>query len=215
MGRAPILELIIIVVIFLAPQASANSDLQRKKEGDWFIGAKVLNLAPDVKSVVSIGGEAKIASDTVPEIDVRYFITDNLSLETMFGFTEHKLSAVGTALGDLDLGSTKVLPPTITLQYHFNNGRRFSPYIGIGLNYTFFVDHDPGDALDVSYQNGFGSVLNLGFDYFIGKNNYFNIDIKKYAISTDVVIDAGSAGTADAAVDINPLAVSVGYGWVF
>jgi outer membrane protein len=215
MGRAPILELIIMVVIFLAPQASANSDLQRKKEGDWFIGAKVLNLAPDVKSVVSIGGEAKIASDTVPEIDVRYFITDNLSLETMFGFTEHKLSAVGTALGDLDLGSTKVLPPTITLQYHFNNGRRFSPYIGIGLNYTFFVDHDPGDALDVSYQNGFGSVLNLGFDYFIGKNNYFNIDIKKYAISTDVVIDAGSAGTADAAVDINPLAVSVGYGWVF
>jgi len=204
-----------MVVIFLAPQASANSDLQRKKEGDWFIGAKVLNLAPDVKSVVSIGGEAKIASDTVPEIDVRYFITDNLSLETMFGFTEHKLSAVGTALGDLDLGSTKVLPPTITLQYHFNNGRRFSPYIGIGLNYTFFVDHDPGDALDVSYQNGFGSVLNLGFDYFIGKNNYFNIDIKKYAISTDVVIDAGSAGTADAAVDINPLAVSVGYGWVF
>ena len=215
MGRAPILELIIIVVIFLAPQASANSDLQRKKEGDWFIGAKVLNLAPDVKSVVSIGGEAKIASDTVPEIDVRYFITDNLSLETMFGFTEHKLSAVGTALGDLDLGSTKVLPPTITLQYHFNNGRRFSPYIGIGLNYTFFVDHDPGDALDVSYQNGFGSVLNLGFDYFIGKNNYFNIDIKKYAISTDVVIDAGSAGTADAAVDINPLAASVCYGWVF
>ena len=215
MGRAPILELIIMVVIFLAPQASANSDLQRKKEGDWFIGAKVLNLAPDVKSVVSIGGEAKIASDTVPEIDVRYFITDNLSLETMFGVTEHKLSAVGTALGDLDLGSTKVLPPTITLQYHFNNGRRFSPYIGIGLNYTFFVDHDPGDALDVSYQNGFGSVLNLGFDYFIGKNNYFNIDIKKYAISTDVVIDAGSAGTADAAVDINPLAVSVGYGWVF
>jgi len=204
-----------MVVIFLAPQASANSDLQRKKEGDWFIGAKVLNLAPDVKSVVSIGGEAKIASDTVPEIDVRYFITDNLSLETMFGFTEHKLSAVGTALGDLDLGSTKVLPPTITLQYHFNNGRRFSPYIGIGLNYTFFVDHDPGDALDVSYQNGFASVLNLGFDYFIGKNNYFNIDIKKYAISTDVVIDAGSAGTADAAVDINPLAVSVGYGWVF
>ena len=215
MGRAPILELIIMVVIFLAPQASANSDLQRKKEGDWFIGAKVLNLAPDVKSVVSIGGEAKIASDTVPEIDVRYFITDNLSLETMFGFTEHKLSAVGTALGDLDLGSTKVLPPTITLQYHFNSASRFSPYIGIGLNYTFFVDHDPGDAVAISYKSSFGTVLNLGFDYFIGEKNFFNIDIKKYAISADVIIDAGPAGTADAAVDINPLAVSVGYGWIF
>lgn len=221
MNQAPIKAIFAIAVVFSVSQANAgrvdNSDsaLDYKKEGDWFVGLKVLHLAPDEKSVVSIGGEAKVASDTVPEIDLRYFLTDNLSLETMIGVAEHSVSAVGTALGDLDLGSTKVLPPTITLQYHFNNGRRFSPYIGIGLNYTFFVDHDPGDALDVSYQNGFGSVLNLGFDYFIGKNNYFNIDIKKYAISTDVVIDAGSAGTADAAVDINPLAVSVGYGWVF
>tara|TARA_B110000902_G_C14082823_1_gene503861 strand:+ start:566 stop:775 length:210 start_codon:yes stop_codon:yes gene_type:complete len=67
----------------------------------------------------------------------------------------------------------------------------------------------------ISYKSSFGTVLNFGFDYFIGEKNFFNIDIKKYAISADVIIDAGPAGTADAAVDINPLAVSVGYGWIF
>ena len=49
----------------------------------------------------------------------------------------------------------------------------------------------------------------------INENNYFNIDIKKYKLSTDTVIDAGPAGIATASVDLDPLAVSIGYGWRF
>ena len=221
MNQAPIKAIFAIAVVFSASQANAgsvdniDSALDYKKEGDWFVGLKVLHLAPDAKSVVSIGGEAKVASDTVPEIDLRYFLTDNLSLETMIGVAEHSVSAVGTALGDLGLGSTKVLPLTLSLQYHFNHGNRFSPYIGVGLNHTFYVDHDPGDALDISYEDGFGTVLNIGFDYFISEKSFFNIDIKTFDISTNVVVNAGPAGIADASVDLNLLVVSVGYGWVF
>lgn len=224
MKQASIKAIFAITVVFSVSQANAgsvdsvdsvDSALDYKKHGDWFVGLKVLHLAPDEESVVSIGGEAKVASDTVPEIDLRYFLTDNLSLETMIGVAEHSVSAVGTALGDLDLGSTKVLPLTLSLQYHFNHGNRFSPYIGVGLNHTFYVDHDPGDALGISYEDGFGTVLNIGFDYFISEKNYFNIDIKTFDISTNVVVNAGPAGIADASVDLNLLAVSVGYGWVF
>ena len=41
------------------------------------------------------------------------------------------------------------------------------------------------------------------------------IDIKKYDLSTDVVVDAGAAGIATADVDLDPLAISIGYGWRF
>ena len=58
-------------------------------------------------------------------------------------------------------------------------------------------------------------IINFGFDYVLSENNYFNIDFKKYSLSTDVFVDAGAAGTATAKVDIDPLAVSIGYGWRF
>lgn len=60
-----------------------------------------------------------------------------------------------------------------------------------------------------------GLAFNIGFDYVLGENNYFNIDIKKYDLATDVVIDAGAAGIATADVDLDPLAISIGYGWRF
>ena len=186
-----------------------------KSAGKWLVGLKVLNLDPDVDSVTSIGGEAKVDDDTVPELDIRYFITDNIAIEAIFGTTEHSVSAVGTALGNVNLGTVKVLPPTFTLQYHFNSESRFLPYIGAGINYTFFYDDNPGDAVGISYKDDFGFALNIGFDYVINDNNYFNIDIKKYTLSTDTVINARAAGIATASVDLDPLAISIGYGWRF
>ena len=212
----PTLVLALLISITVLPQASvAQDNTAFKSAGKWLIGLKVLNLDPDVESATSIGGEATVDDDTVPELDIRYFITDNIAIEAILGTTEHNVAAVGTALGNVNLGTVKVLPPTFTLQYHFNSESRFLPYIGAGINYTFFYDDNPGDAVGVSYKDDFGFALNIGFDYVINENNYFNIDIKKYTLSTDTVIDAGAAGIATASVDLDPLAISIGYGWRF
>ena len=193
----------------------AQENSQFKSAGKWLVGLKVLNLDPDVDSNLSIGGKAKVDDDTVPELDIRYFITDNIALETILGYTEHSVATVNTILGNVNLGTTKVLPPTITLQYHFNTEGNFLPYIGAGINYTFFFDDKPGDAIGITYKDNVGFAFNFGFDYVLGVNNYFNIDIKKYLLSTDVVVDAGPAGVATADVDLDPLAISIGYGWRF
>ena len=212
----PTLVLALLISITVLPQVSvAQDNAAFKSAGKWLIGLKVLNLDPDVESATSIGGEATVDDDTVPELDIRYFITDNIAIEAILGTTEHNVAAVGTALGNVNLGTVKVLPPTFTLQYHFNSESRFLPYIGAGINYTFFYDDNPGDAVGISYKDDFGFALNIGFDYVINENNYFNIDIKKYTLSTDTVIDAGAAGIATASVDLDPLAISIGYGWRF
>ena len=183
-----------------------------KSAGKWLVGLKVLNLDPDVDSTVSIGGGAVVDDDTVPELDIRYFITDTIAIEAIFGTTEHKVSAKNTALGDVNLGTIKVLPPTFTLQYHFKTESKFKPYVGAGINYTFFYDGNPGQFESVKYKDEIGIALNIGFDFILSDNNFFNIDIKKYDLPTDVNINNGVA-TAD--VDLDPLAISIGYGWRF
>ena len=183
-----------------------------KSAGKWLVGLKVLNLDPDVDSTVSIGGGAVVDDDTVPELDIRYFITDTIAIEAIFGTTEHKVSAKNTALGDVNLGTIKVLPPTFTLQYHFKTESKFKPYVGAGINYTFFYDGNPGQFESVKYKDEIGIALNIGFDFILSDNNFFNIDIKKYDLPTDVNINNGVA-TAD--VHLDPLAINIGFGWRF
>lgn len=220
-GKTPLVKstkkfLFTAFVLITASTAAAASDFDGpKKQGNWLVGAKALLLDPDVSSTVSIGGEARANSDFVPMIDVRYFVTPDISLETMWGYSEHKLRAVGTALGDMNLGTTKILPFTLTAQYNPRVNNQISPYVGVGLNYTLFVDGDPGSAQEVKYDDGFGTAFNLGVDYFLDERRFFNIDVKKILISTDVRVDAGIAGTAHAAVDLDPLLISFGFGWVF
>ena len=214
-SRLLVVALIISGTILPISKVTSQEAIGFKHRGTWLVGFKALNLNPDVKSETSIGGKANVADDTVSELDIRYFLTDKIALETILGYTKHKVTATGTQLGDVNLGSTKVLPPTITLQYHFTGGPRFLPYVGAGLNYTVFFDSDPGDTLDVNYKNDFGFALNFGFDYVVSDKSYFNVDIKKYALSTKTVINAGNAGTATALVDLDPLAISIGFGWRF
>ena len=205
----------LLTISILSFNVTASDYDAVKSKGDILIGLKILNLSPDEKSSTSIGGEASVNADVVPELDIRYFITDNFAIEAIAGTTKHSVRAIGTALGDVDLGHTWVLPPTVTFQYHFETSNNFKPYVGVGLNYTLFYNSNPGDVIRVSYKNDFGYAANIGFDYFITDKNYLNIDIKKFKINTSNVIDAGVAGIATADVDLDPLAISIGYGWRF
>ncbi len=36
-----------------------------------------------------------------------------------------------------------LLPPTLTLQYHFTDFGAFKPYVGAGVNYTVFFSQPP------------------------------------------------------------------------
>jgi outer membrane protein len=205
----------VVFLISFQQISYAKSESFSKESGSWLVGIKALNLNPSVKSTISIGGAASVDDDTIPELDVRYFLTDKLSIETILGTTKHEVAATGTALGDVNLGTVKVLPPTLTLQYHVNGKGKFSPYLGAGINYTIFYNADPGATVNVDYDDGFGFAFNVGFDYFLSEKNYLNVDIKKYVLSTDVTVDAGAAGIATADVDLDPIAISIGYGWLF
>lgn len=130
----------------------------------------------------------------MPELDISYFFTENFAAELILGTTPHDVNAVGTALGDVDLGDVWLLPPTLTLQYHFAPRAAFRPYIGTGLNYTIFYGGDEGDVVDMHYSNSLGFALQAGVDIPFNDDFFFNFDVKKVYIDSDVRVDAGAAG---------------------
>ncbi len=140
------------------------------------IRGRVLGVVPDEDSDVDIGGEAKVGNAVTPELDLTYFITDHIGVEAIAGTAQHKL----TYTGDVDLGDTWILPPTVTLQYHFTPDNAFSPYVGAGINYSYFYGEEEGAGFtDLELDGGFGWALQAGADYWITPNWGLNLDVRK------------------------------------
>lgn len=169
---------------------------------DWMMRVRAVQIAPDVSS--SLAG-LDVSDEWVPEVDFTYFLTKNLGMELILGTARHEVTLNGTSLGKLNH-----LPPTLTLQYHFNPTGSVKPYVGAGINYTRFYNVDlPGLKVD---SNSFGGALQAGVDIAVTKNGYLNLDVKKIWIDTTVKTTAGAHVSS---LDIDPVVWGVGYGFRF
>ena len=191
---------------------------------DWLMRARVINISPnDNSQVVDLGdpfGDLGVAvdNDTTLELDFTYMLSKHLGLELILATTEH----VATGTNDLSgasVGSVNVLPPTLTLQYHFSPGAKIRPYVGAGLNYTVFYGAKVGsaasEALEInklSYDNSFGLAAQAGVDISINKDWFFNLDVKYIQIDTKATIHGGDFDGATIDVDINPWVFGIGIG---
>ncbi len=209
-----------------APLAIAQED------NPWMVRARVLGVLPDEQADLAVAGaalagDADIGDQYVPEVDITYFFTDNIAAELIIAVTPHDVSAVNvTVPGALSnatvaLGDVWLLPPTLTLQYHFKNGTPFKPYVGAGFNATVFFNEDEGPVADgIDYDSSFGPALQAGFDYDLDGVEggwAFNADVKKIWINTDVTVDFTSAlgARVEADVDINPWVVGLGFAYKY
>ena len=177
---------------------SASADAQ------WMIRGRVLNIAPqESSSPLSLG----VSNEVTPELDISYFVTPNIAVELILATQRHNVTNAG-----VDIGTVKHLPPTLMLQYHFMPGEAFKPYVGAGVNYTRFYDVNlAGGALTVD-SSSTGGALQIGFDYRIQGNWYFNVDLKKIWIGTDVKTAGGAFVSS---LKIDPLLFGVGLGYKF
>lgn len=187
--------------------------------GDWQFRFRAITVQPDESADIDvIGGDVDIDTSIVPEFDITYFFTDQIAAELILGVTPHDVSAVGTALGDVDLGEVTLLPPTLTVQYHFNPDGQLRPYAGVGVNYTLFFNEDlpSGTVLDgIEYDPSVGLALQAGADYVLNDHWFLNFDVKKVWINTDVTVDGTTnlGAVVGADVDINPVIFGIGLGW--
>jgi outer membrane protein len=115
-----------------------NAPLVGKEAGTFMLRARAVGVIPEdnSSSISTIGGHVTATAQAAPELDLSYFLTDNIALELIAATTRHNVKATNTAVGDVDVGSVWALPPTLTLQYHFLPHSAFSPYVGVGVNVT-------------------------------------------------------------------------------
>jgi outer membrane protein len=194
-----------LATVSIACPAMAADDF---KAGEFMLRARVIGVVPQESSSMNIAAKVKVDNAVVPELDATYFFTPNVAAELIAAVTPHD---VKTNTG-VDAGSSWLLPPTLTLQYHFTNFDGVKPYVGAGVNYTHFFNADAGSLNSVKYDDSFGGALQAGVDIPIKDNWYLNADVKKVFISTTAKF---SPSGVRADVDINPWLVGVGVGYKF
>ena len=202
------------------------------EQGDWLLkgGATMIspksdNLklgdvdVPDVGLVTNASLDVKDATSF--GFTVTYMFADNWAVELLaavpfkhdiklsFDFEGESLSA--------KIGETKHLPPTLSLQYHFIPNQMFSPYVGVGANWTIFSSEklDPSLGAKLSLSDSFGVAAQLGADINFSEQWFVNIDIRYVQIETDAKISDEESTEKIGTVKVNPMAYSIMLGYRF
>ena len=112
-----------------------------------------------------------------------------------------------------------MLPPTLTLQYHFLPDSNIRPYIGAGVNYTYFFDEKvPSSSLlsnsgdKVKLESSWGWAAQVGVDIAINQDWFVNMDIKYLDIDTTARFKNTAVGSAKINADIDPFVYGIGIG---
>ncbi|KXF76702.1 hypothetical protein ATN84_11740 [Paramesorhizobium deserti] len=202
--------------LFLAGHQAAAADIAVAPEAPvaeapatlspWQFRLRALGVITNDKGSVDQipGSDLSYSDSVVPELDITYYFTDNLAAELILGTTKANIDGDGTIGGLGKIGEVWVLPPTLTLQYHFTNFGAFKPYVGAGVNYTIFYNQDGTGALrDLDVKNTFGAALQVGFDYMIDEHWGLNFDVKKIFLKPnfDATLADGTRISGEAKLD--------------
>lgn len=180
-------------------------------KGDWAVsvGAHVVSPRSDNGDVLNGALKVDVGNDWKPTITAEYFISPYIGIEVLAAVPfEHDISLNGTRAA-----STKHLPPTVSLQYH-GTGKKVSPFIGLGVNYTTFFSTDttgPLSGAELDLAGSWGLAAHAGLDFKIKDGQALRIDARWIDIDTDVSVNGIDVGT----VHIDPLVYGVAYVWTF
>jgi len=158
--------------------------------GDWLlrIGASNVDPKSNNSEIVSVDSATSLT------LNFSYMMTDVWAVEVLAAYPfKHDI----TLLDGTTVGSTKHLPPTVSLQYHFAPTAKFQPYIGLGINYTnFFSENTTGPLAGTNLKLGdsWGLAAQVGFDVMLNDSWFLNLDGRYIDIDTKARLDGASLG---------------------
>lgn len=169
--------------------------------GEWTVKLGAHNVDPKSDNGTLAGAlDVDVSSNLQPSIILEYLLTRNWGLELLAAVPfEHDVKVDGTRIASLTH-----LPPTFSLQYHFNAEGAVSPYLGIGFNYTFIYNedtHGPIAGSNISLDNSFGLAGHAGIDFRVNDRWSLGFDLRWIDIDTGVRLDGANIGD----VNVDPL----------
>lgn len=173
-----------------------------QSQGDITLGFGLGWIEPDDASRTNIG---HVGADGAlsPTFTLEYFVADNIGIELLASWPfKHDLELDGSKIG-----ATKHLPPTLSLQYHFTNASQFTPFLGVGVNYTYFFDEELADGTPIDLDESWGVAFHAGLDRQISEKGSLRLDVRYIDIETDLKVGGIDRGS----VDIDPWVFNVAY----
>jgi outer membrane protein len=123
--------------------------------------------------------------------------------------------ATGTVafLGD-DILSAKNVAPTLLVNYHFGApGDTWRPYLGLGVNFTRFVDIQSRLAPEVNMSDSWGWAAQAGMDYAI--NTTWSVFASVAALKVESKLASSGATVLQTTIDFKPVVYSFGVAYKF
>ena len=194
--------------LILFASLGANTAMAVEK-GDWLwrFGGSTVSPKSDNHDVVTVDSGSSFTTN------ISYMFTDHFSVEVLAAYPfEHDIDLKGS--NGIQVASTKHLPPTVSVQYHFMPDNAFKPYIGAGLNYTTFFSTKttgPLAGTDLDLDDSFGVAAEIGVDIILGETWLANFSARYIEIETDAKLDGAKLGK----VAIDPYVFGVHVGMKF
>ena len=224
----------ILSTAVMATLMSGALSVQAYEEGDWIVRVGAVTVAPNESSdnivlptdPVTVLKGASVGDDTQLGLIGAYMLTNTVGIELLAATPfEHDISVRGTSI---DAGTTKQLPPTLSLQWYPRGGQDgWQPYLGMGVNYTIFFDEevDPdlenalgallgASTVDLELDDSIGISAQAGVDFPLSENLSLNLGVWYIDLGTTATIKT-DVGRVKFDVDIDPLVYNVGIAYRF
>lgn len=197
---------------------TASTPVQALDQGDWIARIGVTQVKPDTDSEITpniSGGKVDADDGTNLSFNVGYMLTSHLAIDVLAALPfDHDLYGAGMLAGVGKLADIKQLPPTVSLQYHFQPKANIRPYVGAGINYTTFFSIKEQGALagdKLTLDDSWGLAAQVGVDIDINKKWFANLDVRYIQIETE----ANSTTTGKFDVTLDPWVVGLHIGTTF
>ena len=188
----------------------AVSTLHAQEASPWVLrfGAHVVQ--PKTNNGTLAGMHASVDSSTRPTGSIEYMLSPNFGVDLLVAWPfrhDVRLNGVRAA-------TTQQLPPTIGINYHYAPVRRVSPFVGVGLNYTWFHNTrgtGPLQVDSVAIRNSVGLAARAGIDVKLSERWLLTADMRWMNIDGDVRVNGTKVGRAT----INPMVYGLSMGYRF
>ncbi|MGE6793174.1 outer membrane protein [Pseudomonas guineae] len=219
----------LLALAIAAPLAQAH------QAGDIIVRAGAITVDPQESSsdiwvgalnTDVAGTKATLDSDTQLGLNFAYMLTNNIGIELLAATPfSHDVGVQGMpgAFAGLNgnLGELKHLPPTLSVLYYpLDASSAFQPYLGAGINYTWFFDTELSSEAEtkgfsgLDMKDSWGLAAQVGMDYMLTDNIMLNAQVRYIDIETTGTTSYGGQ-KVKVDVDVDPLVYMVGLGYKF
>ncbi|MBL8201520.1 MAG: OmpA family protein [Chromatiales bacterium] len=188
-------------------------------KGDWLLRGGIGIVDPKSDNLtLSPEAEVQVGTGTSFTLEGTYMLADHWGVELLLAYPFTHDVDIDGAEGAGNIAQVDHLPPTLSLQYHFNPNGKFRPYIGAGLNYTtFFNEKTKGALSDTSLEldDSWGAAGQIGADVSLNDNWFLNLAVRYIDIDSDAKLTDDVGTTELGTVEIDPFIYQAQVGYRF